>query len=347
MHKLKKISLILVINLIIFGILDFIFGVFISGPPEYLNTKNQYSTNYRNYFVEFKDQNGEKFFGVDNTKPVDVTYQNTSFKPNSIKVLAIGDSFTAGQGIKRQDTWIKQLEKLSPQKLLYGINYGYAGIGIREVFEVFNKHIKNLNPDLIVYAYVLNDPIAKPTSPLELDIDEKNEYPHDNGLYFDLINYRSIVFDKNRGEILNFFYNNFNIGKYLIRILERKAVSEKTVKFYKNLHDPEINREGLNETLNLIQIMNETSVKNGSKFVVMIFPLFFNTQKNYPFSKAHTYLTSEMKRRNIQTLDLLPSYLGIQDSELWVHPIDQHPNDYAQSIAAKALRDWMIENKFF
>jgi hypothetical protein len=111
MSNLKKFSIILVANLLLFGLADLIFGILVPGPPEYLNTKNQYTSNYRNYFTEFTDINGNKFWGVDNSVAVDVNYQHTSFEPNSIKVLAIGDSFTAGQGVKQQDTWVKQLEK--------------------------------------------------------------------------------------------------------------------------------------------------------------------------------------------------------------------------------------------
>jgi hypothetical protein len=347
MSNLKKFSIILVANLLLFGLADLIFGILVPGPPEYLNTKNQYTSNYRNYFTEFTDINGNKFWGVDNSVAVDVNYQHTSFEPNSIKVLAIGDSFTAGQGVKQQDIWVKQLEKLSSTKKLYGINYGYVGINIPEIFDVFNKEIQKITPDLVVYAYVLNDPICKATTAMELDFDDKNTYPHDTGLFYDLINYRSIVFDKNRSEFLAFLYDNSNFAKYLIRNFERKKVAEKTIKFYQNLHDPQKNKVGLDETLKLIQEMNETSQKKGSRFLVMIFPLFINTQKNYPFTAAHKFLSSELSKRNISTLDLLPAYSGIQDSKLWVHPIDQHPNNYAHAIAAKALQEWMLKNHYF
>jgi len=35
--------------------------------------------------------------------------------------------------------------------------------------------------------------------------------------------------------------------------------------------------------------------------------------------------------------DLLPAFRGRRPADLWVHPVDRHPNEVAQAIAAEAL----------
>ncbi len=341
--KLAKITAIVAANLVLFFIVDTLFGLVVGVPPEFMNTDGEYSSNYRDYFIEKKDMFGRTSFTVDKSQPVNLTYQNEQFEPGSLKVLAVGDSFTAGQGVKPQDTWIKQLEKLSPNRL-YGINYGISGLNIKEINGMFNAAIKEINPDLVVYAYVLNDPIVKTKAPLEMDLDTSNQYAYkDAGLYDDLINFRTTVFDNNRNEIVNLVYKSSNMAKYLIRTLERKKITERTIAYYQQIHDPAVNAEGLEETFKLIEQMKDESLKKHSQFVVMIFPLFYKTQKNYPFKAIHQYLRNELSKRKIDSLDLLPVYEGINDSDLWVHPVDQHPNDYAQGIAAKALSDWMTK----
>lgn len=345
MNNSNKIAAILVVNLIIFYVVDLIFGLIVGPVPEFLNASAEYASNYRNYFVEKEVAPGRKIFVVDRSVPVNVYYQNENFIPNSIKILAVGDSFTQGQGVKAQDTWVKKLETLSKEKKLYGINYGVSGLNIREIHEVFNYAIQQVFPSLVVYAYVLNDPILDPTVPVGMDIDSSDEYLYkDEGLYYDFINYRSTVFSKNRNPFLDILYKNSNMARYLIRSFERRDVSERTIQYYKDLHDPLKNMKGLNDSFAIIEEMKKTTEAKGGKFLVMIFPLFYNIEKNYPFENVHYYLQSELKKRKIDSLDLFPFYKGIKDSELWVHPIDQHPNDYAHGIAAHALWKWMELN---
>lgn len=343
MSRSKKIIFFLCFNLLLLAIIDILFGRWVTPPPVYLNTKNQYTSNYRNYFVQKTDLHGNTYFGVEESNSVTPPLQHSFSESKALNVLALGDSFTQGQGVKPQDTWIKQLEKFSTKKKINGINHGYAGVNIREIHNVFMQNIAQTDAQLIVYAFVLNDPISNATTVMELDFDNQNEYPRDYGLYNDLINYRSIVFDKNRNRLLQFLYQNSHMASYLIRHLERKMTSLKTITYYQNLNDPAKNQAGLASTFELIQEMNELTTKKGSRFLVMIFPIFYSTQKNYPFIKSHEYLRSELKKRHIDSLDLLASYQGLLDSDLWVHPVDQHPNDFAHSIAAKALFTWMIQ----
>lgn len=338
--KPLHIILLTFVNLMAFFIIDYVFGLFIEPPPVYLNTRNQYSTNYRNYFIEVKDKDGT-YYSPDQSVPVDLVYEFEELSKESFKVLAIGDSFTAGQGVKRQDTWIKQLEKLSTSKKTYGLNYGISGLNINQIKNVFDFVVPQKKSNLIIYALVLNDIIPDKNAPLFLDVDEKNQYTKDTGIYYDFMNLRTIVFDRNRNEILNFFYQNFNIPKYFINLYELKNITKKTIRFYQNLNDPKVNGLGLNQTFDLINQMNEKSKLNQTDFMVMIFPLFFQTQKDYPFLSSHQYLKSQLALRNIKVLDLLPFYQGLKDSDLWVHPVDQHPNNEAHYIAASALLNYL------
>lgn len=343
--KLAKITAIVAANLVVFFVVDALFGMIVSAPPEFINTENQYSSNYRNYFVEKKDLFGRTYFTVDDSQQINLTYPNEKFEKGSVKVLAVGDSFTAGQGVKPQDTWIKQLEKLSPQKL-YGINQGVSGFNIKEINSMFNTAINEVDPDFVVYAYVLNDPIVKSKVPLKMDMDTVNQYAYQEaGLYDDLINFRTTVFENNRNALLNLLYKSSNMARYLIRSFERKKITERTIEYYQKIHNPALNGDGLSETFDLIEQMKIKSEKKQARFVVMIFPLFYSTQKNYPFKSVHQFLHNELAKRKIEVLDLLPFYEGIKDSELWVHPVDQHPNDYAHGIAAKNLLNWMKEKR--
>jgi lysophospholipase L1-like esterase len=339
--KFYKLFLIFYINLNIFFITDFIFGKFFSDPPDFLNTSNQYKTNYRNYFQPRTDNLGNLYYTPELIN-IDVNYSRIqNFPANSYKVMAIGDSFTQGQGVKKTDTWIKQLEKMKFNKQFFGINFGKSGANIKEIKKIFNDNYTKTRTDLVIYGFVLNDPIINSSVPIGMDFDEKNNYGESIGLYFDLINTRTNVFDANRKGFMKFIYDYSNIAKYFIRKFEIKDVGQRTIKYYQNSLDPNINAKGLEETFNIIQQINLKLISDGKKFLIAIFPLFYSTQKNYPFIKEHLFLENKFKKMGINVLDLYPFFSGINDTELWVHPIDQHPNNYAHQIAAKAIYDYI------
>lgn len=339
MKKKWLFPIVLLFNIGLFLLLDQLYGLLIPGPASYLNTANQYSSNYRNYFTRKYDHSGAPFYWVEDLSPVDLKYENRDFPKKSLKVLGLGDSFTQGQGVKSKDTWIKQLEVLHQGQKVYGINFGEKGAGIPDIYANFKKAMKSYSPDLVVYAYVLNDPFNHPERPILLDEDKTIE--NDSGIFYDFINLRTRNFDLNRHGLLSLIYNFSPIGRSLIRAMEIKKISKNTMRYYKELHDPLINREGLSLTFDLINQMKELSEQKGSRFLVMIFPLFIDVEKNYPFSDIHQFLAESLTSKKIDTLDLFPYYQKIQSQALWVHPVDQHPNDYAHKIAALALDGWM------
>lgn len=313
--KLQYSLVILSINLLFFVTADLLFAFFYKAEAPYLNTA------FRTY-------------SADNKKAV--------FDKLGITVLGFGDSFTSGQGVKAHETWIKRLEKISPSKKIYGVNFGQQGANIPEVSQLFQKEILNYEPDLVVYALVLNDVFHFPREPFALDTNPAIK--DDSPIKYDFINLRTKNFDQTRLPFINFFYEYSSIARFIIRTYEIKKTTRNTINYYQKLHDPKYNGEGLLKTFELIEQMHSQSLKRKSQFVVMIFPLFYNTEGDYPFVLAHKYLRDSLNKRGIAVLDLWPYYKGKLDEDLWVHPVDQHPNSIALGIAAKALYQWMEKN---
>src|SRR5208337_4253161 len=102
------IALILV-NLAALFCLDRLFGLFAPAYPTYLNRKlypwDSYATNYRNYFdVTGIGPDGKPYYTIDRSHEAGARAdEKTKFEPGSIQIVAIGDSFTYGQGIKLTD----------------------------------------------------------------------------------------------------------------------------------------------------------------------------------------------------------------------------------------------------
>lgn len=343
---MKKIFLLITINVLIFLVIDQLSAFFLPAPPQYYSGKNYYSSNYRNYFIPGKLDDGTPVYFIPPSEQIQLRYKNIEAKKNRLRIAAFGDSFTQGQGVPAHATWVKQLERNSSKLEIFASNYGDGGLGVLEISQVMEKHLFDEPFDVVIYGLVLNDPLYLPTPEgIRLDSDFVNDYGDDIGLYNDFILWRTKVFDNNRNFFLNLIYRASPIGRYFIGQMELRRVTVNTEAFYRDLFDPSINEEGLAKTMVEIEKMQKLAKKKKIPFLVTIFPIFYHTQDRYPFLEAHKFLKDQLSARGIDVLDLQPSYQGIEDRSLWVHPTDMHPNDFAHKIAAKKILEW-LEKRF-
>ena len=79
----------------------------------------------------------------------------------------------------------------------------------------------------------------------------------------------------------------------------------------------------------------------GSGFAVAIFPFMYRLDDSYPFAVIHGLVEESLRKLGVPVVDLFPAFAGESYTELWVHPSDQHPNERAHAIAARAIADFL------
>ena len=72
---------------------------------------------------------------------------------------------------------------------------------------------------------------------------------------------------------------------------------------------------------------------------MVIFPFMYRLDDSYPFAVIHRMVEEALREHGIPVADLFPAFEGESYTRLWVHPSDQHPNDRAHAIAARAIAD--------
>jgi lysophospholipase L1-like esterase len=86
--------------------------------------------------------------------------------PNTIRILAMGDSWTYGWYVNLNDTWPKRLEKLLNErrsKLKFEVfNLGVPGYDIWNVANLFVKKGYIYNPDILLISFIDNDVAPEP-----------------------------------------------------------------------------------------------------------------------------------------------------------------------------------------
>jgi len=92
---------------------------------------------------------------VEHTKPEGV-----------VRIAAVGDSFTFGEGVRDEDTLPsclrRQLAEALPELRVEVLNFGVSGYSTRDEVLVVRERVLSFAPDLILLIYALNDPELHP-----------------------------------------------------------------------------------------------------------------------------------------------------------------------------------------
>lgn len=245
-------------------------------------------------------------------------------KPAGVRrVMVLGDSFTEGQGVKEPDTYPRVLEarlNASGGARWEVRNCGRRGADFPLLYELFDQ-ILRYDPDVIVYGMVLND------------ADQSDEF-HARQTYVN-----DLILDRGRadGRALP------EMGRFDSRLLgfvrdrlETRRTTLATTRWYLDMYG-EPNRAGWERTQGYLREMNRRTRERGAHFLVASWPLIVNMEGEDPFDAATTTVSRFCVSAGIPWHDLRPALRGHPTSSLWVHPVDMHPNELADRLAAESL----------
>jgi hypothetical protein len=297
-----------------------------------------YPDDPRGYFdVDLREEATRALYREQGLGEVDAHYEQTPFgvsfvysaelcrggdiparDPSRARVVVIGDSFTEGQGVREEDTFVAQLRGEIPEAEL--LNCGRRGYDFPRIREWLDLKLA-LEPDVVVYAMVLNDP-------------EMSEAFHARQAYLDdwILDRRRMITEESRPpspwEPRLFTLVNDR--------LEGARVGAETMRWYQDMVGPP-NQEGWDRTLADLEAMDASARAHGARLVVVLWPLMMQLDDAYPFEATHATIVSALEARHIQVQDTLRAFRGQDPRELWVHAADHHPNERAHRIFANAV----------
>lgn len=222
-------------------------------------------------------------------------------------VLAfVGDSFTQGQGALAGESLPDRVAQHFGDRA-HIRNLGTAGS------EFFDQQIRyalldaELEPDVLVWCFVLNDV----------------EFGHDD---HDAISVRWSLQAAGPTPLTGTLRRN------IIGLTSRSRMEEG----YRAAFDPSRRNWGKFEE-GLRRLVDATHAR-GARFVFVVWPLMYRLE-NYPFTDLHAQLLRTAQDAGAETLDLYPTFAGLDERTLWAHPFDHHPNARGYALAAEAVID--------
>lgn len=259
-------------------------------------------------------------------------YESLEKPPNTIRVLALGDSFTWGDKIAdSEDTWPAQLEHELQEHMgaqpLEVVNLGHRGYTTANEAELLRRLGWSFHPDLVIVGYVLND--ALPSGP---------EFEHRSMEW--LIPYHFLVPTPFRGGAIA---RSATLG-----ILEGRWTALRTPVpaslAYPILYHPD--STGWRQTRDALQEMGQAFRERSVPGVLVLFPEFVPgawTLETYPHRDLHGTIAREASAVGFHVLDLLPAFVaaGGDWSDWWATPWDRHPNPAAHALAARTIAEYL------
>ena len=243
-------------------------------------------------------------------------------KPAGVRrVMVLGDSFTEGQGVKQDDTAVRVLGRLLAARAPGRIEVRSAarrGTDFPEMFGIFEE-ILPYEPDLVVYALVLNDAVQPP------EFKARQEYVDD--WILDRENVPDPSGPPPRPWSLAFDFFRGRVAAW--------RLGGETTRWYVDMWSDA--NPGWKRTQEYLLEMDRQLRQRRARLLVASWPLLVGLEGRYPFESAHANIRRFCLARGIAHLDLLSALRGRRSADLWVHPVDRHPNEIAQRLAAEAL----------
>lgn len=222
-------------------------------------------------------------------------------KPGWRRILALGDSFTYGFGVRQEDTFLRILEAEIPR--LEILNAARTGTGLADYERRLNELAK-FPADLYLVGLNLNDLLDFPEA--SATIPERREFTL-----------------RRWSRLVDFFAYRF----------ERKTKAAENLRTVLASFKPE------RET-RLRSFLERAKAATKGRLVVVVFPIFYDFQ-DYAFGHVHHRIGEILAAEKVSYVDLLPAFAGKNAEQFWILENDQHPNELAHKIFARELRPWL------
>ncbi len=222
--------------------------------------------------------------------------------------LFLGDSFTFGEGVPLDHTFVRRVESALEPEGRVCVNAGVPGFGTPQQAARLPTWLEDFRPKSVVLVFVLNDPI-----PFE---DSKN---------------RDGDFMKTSGREPS--------ALRLVELFRGVARTGKTEEWYRSFYAGE-REDAWARSRALIGDMHAMCTEANARFGVALFPLLHRVS-NSPFAPLHEMVREACREMEIPYVDLTPALRDSGDSELWVHPADHHPSRRAHELVSRPLTDFV------
>ncbi len=263
--------------------------------------------------------------------------------PNTFRIVCIGDSITFGHWVGQQETYSARLEQYlnetyaTADRRFEVLNFGVTGYNIVQIEEMLRQRAIHYDPDLILYAYCLNDPQ-----------DFSREF---DALYYQLnkaeARYRGYVLSRARRLTLR--SRLFALARYTLdaatpegqslREMHRDPQTQnfkvgEHVEYFTGIHLVPPGKTRLEDGMAAI---GSFARAHNTPVCLVLFPLFLDPEDG-PLLAAHRKVFALAEKENFSIVDLTGPFESFRgDAFQSMHHDQLHPTAKGHAVAAVAI----------
>lgn len=267
-------------------------------------------------YTKVSERWGKRHWHVNGAGCRDNIEYSAAIAPGRRRVSFIGDSFTAGHGIRNiEDRFPNRIRKTHPSWEIHVLaRNGFETGDELEMLE--SALVKGYQVDTVVLVYCLNDvadmlPEWSQTIRRICQDAEGGGWLRKNSYLINTVYFRyRILTDRRLAQYFGF-----------VREAYRGPIWQKQ-------------KERLRAFRDLVE-------SHGGHLSVVTFPFLHALGPNYEYRFVHGQLDQCWRELNVPHLDLLTIYKDLPPKQITVNNFDAHPNEYANRLAAEALEEFL------
>jgi hypothetical protein len=287
--------------------------VFLAGETYY---RFIYDTTDSIDYTNVSQQWFRKYYRVNSAGFRDNIEYSLRIQSGKRRVTFVGDSFTAGHGIKSvEDRFPNLIRAMHPEWEVHVM--AVVGLDTGPEFRMlYNSIADGYQLDQVVLVYCLNDVADLRPDWSKAMVDLQAGVKHQNWI------------ERNSYLVNTLYYRIMaSHNPYL------KSYYSFVVDAYRGAYW-EAQKKRLTAFRDLVQ-------SHHGRLLVVTFPFLNSLGPGYKFQFAHKELDRFWDGLNVPNLDLLSIYSNLPPGKLTVNRFDAHPNEYACLLAAKSINKFL------
>jgi len=224
--------------------------------------------------------------------------------PGVVRVVALGDSFTLGEGVRVEDSWPRQFETILRsqyrERNVEVVNAGVNAYDTRQELEHYRRTVRAYDPDLVVIAMVWND-----------------AQPGDARMF-------SASFVGGTAAMAQYLPVADRVGRTLASLLGRTGVATLPKEWQ--------------DSLDALTELRAETLAEGVELVVAIYPSVRHLH-NRSLQRVYDIQAAFCRQHHLPLFNAYPTFAAAPRRTWYVHPVDNHPNAAAHHLFAEGLAE--------